>query len=360
LSFFFRIPEQLDLAATHVGQRLSKAGGGDLVVVWSAGCATGEEPYSVAIALREHLGETACSRVQVLASDLNGRAIETARWGEYGAWSFRGVTEEIRERHFLRLDGGRFRVRSPIRSMVRFHHLAVQQHLELLAAGSVDVVLFRNVAIYLEDSAVQAIYGGFERVLAPGGLLLLAPADPSPRTLLFDRVIGDANALVRRRDHTSTPSAGSLGVAEWPGSDSERLPHARGIERADPRARALALGDRGRLDEALQVADRFVNNEPAGKDGYLLRGKLAFSARRYDQAVADLRRVVFMDSNDRLARYWYAQALRLGGRARQALAQIRELIRQLEGVPGTAVLEDGSTTADELMRAVRSWEESIA
>jgi tetratricopeptide (TPR) repeat protein len=117
---------------------------------------------------------------------------------------------------------------------------------------------------------------------------------------------------------------------------------------------------RGRYDEALQVADRIIESGPADTSGYLLRGKISLSANRFEQAVSDLRRALFLDPEALVGRYWYALALNLAGRTRQSQIQIRSLTRALELTPSDVVLEDGKTTAGELLQAAGFWQKSFA
>ena len=137
-----------------------------------------------------------------------------------------------------------------------------------------------------------------------------------------------------------------------------RLPELAPVIRDLQRA-AQAHADADRVNDALELAARLVDVDPAGSEGYLLRGQLHLSVLRPGAAVEDLRRAVFVAPENALARYWYVLALWRAGESRQALAQNRELEDLLDGLPAQELLEEG-TTVGQLRDAVRSLREGMA
>jgi chemotaxis protein methyltransferase CheR len=172
-SAFWRHPEQLSAVA-----RIACAADRP-VAIWSAGCAAGEEAYSVAIALLE-AGREGCGD-RILGTDVSSRALATARAGVYGPRAFRRMPPELAERWFE----GRVerRVRSAVRDLVSFerHNLAS----EAPPAGPFDVVLCRNVLIYFGSAAAAAAVRRLAGALRPGGVLVFGPVElpaACPRT----------------------------------------------------------------------------------------------------------------------------------------------------------------------------------
>ncbi len=352
-SFLLRNPEQFEMLAEYVSE-LRQQQPQRQVMIWSAGCSSGEEPYSAAIALRERLGEPLAEAVEIVASDLNSSAIATAITGIYSRWSLRETSAAVRQRHLVALNGGKqHQVRPQIRTMVRFEILALQEHLRFLPPDRIDAILFRNVAIYLDPDALQRIFDGFARVIRPGGLLIMAPTDPAPPRQLFAASTSHPSVFERFRP---TPTIAAVATPPIPLA-RPYSPPAAALSATDM---AMALGNQGRLDEALTAVSQAVEGAPGGRDGYLMRGKIQLAALRYEQAVADLRRALFLDPESYVGRFWYVQALHLAGKIRQAMTQVRLLVGQLEVIPGSTVLEDGRTTAGELLQATRFWRKSIA
>lgn len=163
---FFRHPEQL----SAVG-RLAAAAAGPLSI-WSAGCATGEEAYSVAIALLE--AGRAGRGDHILATDVSERALASARAGVYGVRSLRKLPPELSERW---LQGAAQRAVHPAaRALVAFarHNLVAE---EPAPGGPFDLVLCRNVLIYFETRTAIAVVRRLAAALAPGGTLVLGPVE---------------------------------------------------------------------------------------------------------------------------------------------------------------------------------------
>lgn len=147
--------------------------------VWSAGCASGEEPYSVAILLDQMLGGATGWRFSILGTDLNPQFLDRAREATYRAWSFRQTNVQTDSRYFT-ADGDVFRLAPSMRSCVRFAYLNLVKDVypsPLTGTLGLDLILFRNVAIYLKPEVTRAILARFQRALRPGGWLLLGETE---------------------------------------------------------------------------------------------------------------------------------------------------------------------------------------
>jgi chemotaxis protein methyltransferase CheR len=187
---FWRHPEQLAAVARLVSARPGPAR------IWSAGCATGEEPYSVAIALLEagRLGRGD----RIVATDLSGRALAAARAGVYGPRSLRKLPGHLVERWFG--PGERRQLAGGARALVTFspHNLVAGSAPE---GAPFDLVLCRNVLIYFTPETARSVLAVIAGAVAPGGLLALGPVElPLASSLGFERVVVDAIAttLLRR------------------------------------------------------------------------------------------------------------------------------------------------------------------
>jgi chemotaxis protein methyltransferase CheR len=147
--------------------------------VWSAGCATGQEPYSIAILLERLLPDIDGWDVRILGTDISTRALETARQGRYRRWSFREVPEEIERAYFI-ARGEEREVIPRIRKRVHFARLNLvgdRYPSPLSNTADIDLVLCRNVLIYFESSLATRVVGRLADALADGGWLVLAPAE---------------------------------------------------------------------------------------------------------------------------------------------------------------------------------------
>jgi chemotaxis protein methyltransferase CheR len=174
VSKFYRNPEVWEALDLKVLPHLFAAN--RQITIWSAGCAGGEEPYSIAILLREYARRTnqmdAIRRFHVVGSDIDRGSLETAQRGEYGSFAFTDIPRDIRERWF---EGPELtRVKPEVRAGVRFEtrDLITSE----LPAGN-DVIFCRNVVIYFERAVQEALFERFHAALAPGGFLVLGKVE---------------------------------------------------------------------------------------------------------------------------------------------------------------------------------------
>jgi chemotaxis protein methyltransferase CheR len=145
--------------------------------VLSAGCASGEEAYSIAIAIREVLGEAA-REVSIDAVDLNPSVLERARRARYNSWALRETSPEMQNRWFQGDGHGGFILDPSIRDMVRFEEANLNdQDAKLWFADTYDIVFCRNVLMYFAPVAMQAVVKRLAGLLSPGGFLFLGHAE---------------------------------------------------------------------------------------------------------------------------------------------------------------------------------------
>lgn len=195
---FFRESDHFAFLAGHVvPELLARRHGGD-IEVWSAACATGEEPYTLAITLLEAVPAAAPRRIGVLASDLSTRALRVAREGVYRLEKVRPVPPVLLKRYFERGMGdqaGLARVREEVRRLVEFRRLNL---VEITSLGRQFPVIFcRNVLIYFDRAVQQRVVSMLERHLAPGGYLFVSHAESLNG--LAHGLDGVAPAVYRRR-----------------------------------------------------------------------------------------------------------------------------------------------------------------
>jgi len=175
---FFREPRHFAFLGERVVPELLARHTGGALDVWSAACATGEEPYTLAITLLEAVPAAAASRIRVLASDLSTRALRIAREGVYRIDKVKPVPPALLKRYFERGLGdqaGLARVRHEVRRLIEFRPLNL---LEITSLGRLFPVIFcRNVLIYFDRTVQQRVVSMLERHLAPGGYLFVSHAE---------------------------------------------------------------------------------------------------------------------------------------------------------------------------------------
>jgi len=142
--------------------------------IWSAACATGEEPYTIAICVLDELGPAAAGRVQILATDISTRALHAARTGIYAAERCETIPPATARKHLLR-GGGRYRVKPALSAMLEFHRINLMEPFQHL--GLFPAIFCRNVMIYFDRPTREGLVRRLARCLEPGGWLLVGHAE---------------------------------------------------------------------------------------------------------------------------------------------------------------------------------------
>jgi chemotaxis protein methyltransferase CheR len=262
--------------------------------------------------------------ISLVGADLNRESLRVAGEGHYPAWSFRTTPDSIRDRYFEPLETG-WRVIDPIRRMASFAWANLGADPFMPPSHDLDLILCRNVTIYFNDAATQRLYRGLVSALAPGGWMILGPADPLPTDRRGLERVECAGAVVWRR-------VASRRSAEPPATPTRTL---RAIAR--PR---LAIKD--------------------GRDE-LEAGLLALEAGSARTALDWLRRATFRDPDSAVAQFALAKAYADTGdrlRAHAALLHTRRLLAALAGdglVPGS-----DSMSVDSLRQAVHTFLDGLA
>lgn len=177
-SFFFRDQTPFDNLRDHVLPRLveaCKARGRNKIRIWSAACSSGQEPYTIAMMLRETADKFAGMSFEILATDLSTEIVDKAREGKYSQFEVqRGLPITLLVKYFTQ-EGEQWRVSQDIRNMVRYETFNLLDSYGLL--GTFDVVFCRNVLIYFDQETKTSILGRMSDAMSPDGALFLGGAE---------------------------------------------------------------------------------------------------------------------------------------------------------------------------------------
>ena len=143
--------------------------------IWSAACATGEEPLTIAIALNE-AGWFERASIEIVASDASSKAIDRAVNGVYKERAFRNLPAELRERYFVP-EGSGWRVRSDLHSRIKWSLANLMEDDQIAPLAAADFIFCRNVFIYFSESAISRVVRSFARYMKPPGHLLVGAAE---------------------------------------------------------------------------------------------------------------------------------------------------------------------------------------
>lgn len=337
--------------------------------IWSAGCATGEEPYSLAIGALEALGDPLPRPVQIWATDLSATALARAQAGRYRGRSLANLSPQQRAR-FFRPQGEELLVAEHVRRLVRFEQLNLLDPFPP-QARDIHAIFCQNVTIYFQVQSCRALMERFYASMAEGGALCLGFSE----TLwnIFDRFRWQEQAgayvyykesqapsdqLARpqratqtpvhprppRRDPGRTLFAGDAVVERGralldagKADAALELFHATPLAGANaPRVLALAArahADRGDLDLAAAEARRALELSPLTTEAHLLIGIIYARQGRYVEAIRQLERARYLDASSPVIAFQLAECYRQAGRSSNALREYRTTIRLLAAHP---------------------------
>lgn len=176
-TYFFREMNQLRVFSEEIIPEIVHEKYKDRRIrVWSAGCSTGEEPYTLAMLMAESPLLKGWHK-DILATDISNRVLHSARQGIYGTTAFRVTSQQYRDRYFRMVDQNRYRVIDNIKELVTFGHMNIMQKSSWPADGSFDVVFCRNVLIYFSQEAKKKALSNLDTKLRRGGFLILGHAE---------------------------------------------------------------------------------------------------------------------------------------------------------------------------------------
>lgn len=207
-TYFFRQEYQLRAFSRELLPRLALANAGSRrLAVWSAGCATGEEVYTLAILIHES-GLFDGWEIRVFGSDISKHNVAFARRGVYRQASFRTTTPEARRTYFEEVTDGA-RVRDSIRKVCHFGQLNLVDSGRASIVGRVDVVFCRNVLIYFDLRSRKTVIENLYERLAPGGFLLLGHSESLLNVTTAFELVHLSEDLVYRRPVSTVAMGGT-------------------------------------------------------------------------------------------------------------------------------------------------------
>lgn len=354
-SYFFRDRAQFEFLRRECVPALASQPG--LVRVWSAGCAGGQEPFSLAIVCAE---SGIADRAQIVGTDLSGRRIAFAARGRYSRWSLRGVPEDLVQRHFDPVDV-RLELKPAIRRAVEFRQLNLADPAAWRGAPrEVDLLLCRNVLIYLQPDAIRLAAQELIASLSDRGWLLLGASDPPIADYTNCRVeLTEAGLAYRKPGRRSTPIP-SHPMTKAPGVAASAVPRkSPGAQRREtppapepPTTSVVrSLADRGLLTEAIDACVGGLRKAPTSTELACLYSTLLSQAGRHAEAAAAARRALYLDRSLVLGHVALGMALARTGDPAGAIRSLRTARDLMSTVGDDALLPAGGGERTARVRA---------
>lgn len=319
-TYFFREPEQINLLVNRLAPRLLAARGGIAPVrILSAGCSSGEEPYSLAMALMEKYGTSVARLFSISGGDLDSAVLDKARAARYTDFSFRAVPEALHRRYFIQ--SGRSHVlNDEVRKLVEFHEFNLLATRFPPALHGFDIIFFRNVSIYFDTPTRKTIQHNLASLLKEDGILIIGTAETLANDLgVLPLVEEDGLYYFVKGTHLLPPETAPTPARKM--AIDVVLPHGNHA------APAPHLPPRGKFPEqhaAPRPVTPAAKPEPsASASEHLERARHLMGDRHYDAALTALDAILSTEPDNIEAQLLKAHALinRKAFAAAEALAQ---------------------------------------
>ncbi|WP_114943118.1 CheR family methyltransferase [Microvirga calopogonii] len=378
-TFFFRYVEQFAaLRETILPEIIDRKCNTQRLRIWSAGCSTGAEPYSLAILVKEILGERLGTwRVSIVGTDINDSFLSMARQARFGKWALRSMPAMERDRYFLDAGKDQWQVRPEFRSLVRFEKhnlLSLLDGTSPLELTDFDLILCRNVLIYFHPDTVVRIVEALRDRLTEDGWMLLGHAEPNPA---FSAMMQTLNlpGTVAYRPGTGTTSAispveqASSVPAHWvpllpppkpvePVKSPRLAPPAAKPSRAEAPRSSQASGslleevrvsaDTGDFAAADALCRKALVAEPLSAALHFYHGLILHGLRRPDDAEKSFLKSIYLDKSFAMAHYHLGLLLLAEGRSTPGRRALTNAARIAAAMPDDGPLDeaDGLTARD--------------
>jgi chemotaxis protein methyltransferase CheR len=240
-SFFRNEPQLLsfsDEVLQLIAEEKLKSKGEKQIKIWSAGCSTGEEPYTLAIMLLEKLKAFSGVTAEIIASDISEEVLQKARKGEYSGITLRNVKPEILGRFYTKT-GDMYQVNPEVRALVKFSHMNLNDPRKMTVVSGRDVIFCRNVMIYFSEEVKRQLVRGFYNALTPGGYFYIGHSETLHGISKAFKLVYFKNALVYQKEAgAAAPASRSTSTAAT-GATDKTVKTATGA--SDGARRALDL-----------------------------------------------------------------------------------------------------------------------
>ena len=363
--------------------------------IWSAGCCTGEEPYSIAMLLDRLIPRFNSWNISLLATDINPEFLRKAAEGEYGEWSFRSTPAWIRQQYFQPRRAGRFKIQERIRKRVTFSclNLADDAYPSLTNnTNAMDVIFCRNVLMYFTAERAKAAVGKLHRALVDGGWLIVSPVETSSTLSARFASIDFGGAILYRKipgavvphyvNHVTTPAAHPWQESLHPTAQTlpvnVELPGSLALSKATLAARPRDTGapqllenerlsraardfaNQGRLDEANAWCRQAITADKLNPAHHYLLATIQQEQGLHDDAAQSLTRALYLDPHFVLAHFALGNLRHSQGRRREAIRHFDNALASLQARPPDEVLpESEGLTAGRLIEIIASVQLSL-
>ena len=349
-TYFFRDTRSFEIIGEQLLPELIRVrrGAGQRLRIWSAGCCTGEEPYSLAILLDRILPDLRDWQLTLLATDVNPHFLRKAAAGVYGEWSFRDAPAWLKSNYFEPVAPNRYVILPRIKQLVTFAYLNLAADAYPTLAGgtnAMDLIFCRNVLMYFPPDTARRVVQNFHHSLLETGWLLLSGVEGCSQWLTgFDPTPFDGAALYRKSSaspfvptvHTTVAIAGSERFEESAVPPATANPAAATVQASVLQARICA--NLGNLADALCWAEQAIAADKVDASLHYLRAVILREQGLAQEACSSLKRAIYLEPDFALAHFTLGSLAQQRGRHGEARRYFLNTLELLRSHPDDEVL----------------------
>jgi chemotaxis protein methyltransferase CheR len=302
--------------------------------IWSAGCSTGEEAYSIAIALHKTIQKIEDWDITILATDINPRAISKAISGIYSAWSFRNSPSWLKSTYFHHKEDRQYEIIPEIKKMVTFTCLSLVEMSAIGNANTMDIIFCRNVLMYFTPKWIKKISNSFFNVLAEEGWFVVSSCELSSHVFPQFTPVNFPGAILYRKNKNGSAHSFDVHSEEIPqplqpfntstlstfqlfqplssealakedlqplsseASAKEDLQQPQAIPEETSADKIFAirlLADQGHLEDALSICNEAIASYKLTPGLYFLRASILQEQNKSSESIASLKQAIYID-----------------------------------------------------------------
>jgi len=387
-TYFWREPQVFtaltDFILPELIRSKSREQGERSIRIWSAGCSTGEEPYSIAIALHKTIPKIEDWNITILATDINPRALSKAMKGTYGVWSFRNSPAWLKSSYFFQKEDRQYETIPEIKSMVTFTCLSLAEMSAISNANTMDIIFCRNVLMYFTPDWISKISNSFYRDLTEDGWFIVSSCELSSQVFPQFTSVNFPGAVLYRKGKngythsfdiksiaiseplqplklsaaeaqlTSTFSpllpltlspaqpAGPLQPLKLSAAEAQPLQPTSTLfnplqqpqtipeeTSADKIFSIRLLADQGHLDEALSTCNEAIACYKLSPGLYFLRASILQELGKSSEAIASLKKAIYIDPDYIMGHFMLGNLLSVLGNYESAKRSFNNVINLL-------------------------------
>lgn len=321
--------------------------------IWSAGCCTGEEAYSIAILLDRLLPHQKNWDIRIVGTDINADFLQKAQRATYGEWSFRGTPEWVRNEYFKKKENGMYELLPKIRERVQFAYLNLADDSypsPTTHTDHLDAIFCRNVLMYFSKEQARKAVGRFRRALNDGGLLLVSPAETSATLFSGFSLVSYPGALFYRlgSPHVQHKAVSSQPATPAPGRSPAKSPSkprrqsrltvtqpetTAAEDACDLARKARRCADEGQLSDAAQWCAKAIAAEKMNPVYHYLLATIEQERGMIPAAIQALQRTLYLDQDFVLAHFALANLRFVEGRFKDTRRHLETVHHLLKNQP---------------------------